>query len=532
MVPAGGDYEARTSWSEILTGADWTAVYTDPTNITFWRRPGKSAGFSASTGHDPNRFFALSTTTGFEPARTYTKLAVYAHLHHDGDHTAAAKDLREQGFTGLPGDPAAPPNKPAPPKATAITLEQAHTVYRKWLGTDYDTEALDAVLAAAACDQLDGDPLWLLLISGSGNAKTETVQALDGIGATITSSIASAGALLSGTSTKEKTKEATGGLLRKLGPAGVLVIKDFTGILSMDRNARGEVLGALREVHDGRWERNVGTDGGRSLEWRGRLIVIGAVTTAWDRAHDVIASMGDRFVLIRMDSTKHRQAAGRKAIGNTGHEEEMRTQLAAAAAGVLANIGRETPITLTAEETEAIMEAANIVTLVRTGVDFDYRGDVIDAHAPEMPTRFAKQLAQVVRGAVALGMDRGQGMRLAIRCARDSMPPIRLAILDDVAAHPDTPTKDVRKRLQKPRTTVDRQLQALHILEVLTVEEEPVLHRGEPGTQWRYTVNPDVDPDAIKPISVPDLFVPPHKDTEKREEKEEGSAYPFPQIWD
>jgi hypothetical protein len=56
------------------------------------------------------------------------------------------------------------------------------------------------VLAAAAVERLDGDPLWLLVISGSGNAKTETLQALAGTGAVLTSSVASEGALLSGTS--------------------------------------------------------------------------------------------------------------------------------------------------------------------------------------------------------------------------------------------------------------------------------------------------------------------------------------------
>ena len=72
----------------------------------------------------------------------------------------------------------------APPR---MTLAEAHTVFRRWLGDDYDTDALDAVLAAAAVEHLDGDPLWLLLISGSGNAKTETVQALDGIGVALSS---------------------------------------------------------------------------------------------------------------------------------------------------------------------------------------------------------------------------------------------------------------------------------------------------------------------------------------------------------
>jgi DNA-binding transcriptional ArsR family regulator len=141
-------------------------------------------------------------------------------------------------------------------------------------------------------------------------------------------------------------------------------------------------------------------------------------------------------------------------------------------------------------------------------VDYDYRGDVIDAHAPEMPTRFAKQLAQVVRGAVALGMDRAAALRLAIRCARDSMPPLRLAILDDVARHPQTATRDVRRRLGKPRATVDRQLQALQMLGVLACDEEDTMSAGRPATLWRYRLAPGIDPGVLDPEPVPDLLPP------------------------
>lgn len=111
------------------------------------------------------------------------------------------------------------------PPRTGKTLTDAHNTFRRWLGDDYDTDALNAVLATAAVERLDGDPLWLLLISGSGNAKTETVQALDGIGALITSTIASEGALLSASPKRERAKNATGGLLRKLEPRGVMVIR-------------------------------------------------------------------------------------------------------------------------------------------------------------------------------------------------------------------------------------------------------------------------------------------------------------------
>ena len=94
----------------------------------------------------------------------------------------------------------------------------------------------------------------------------------------------------------------------------------MTSILSMNRTARGQVLAALREIYDGVWVRRVGADGGRTLPWSGRIVLVGAVTTAWDTHHAVIATMGDRFVLVRMDSHKGRKAAGRKAIGNTGDE--------------------------------------------------------------------------------------------------------------------------------------------------------------------------------------------------------------------
>jgi uncharacterized membrane protein len=186
---------------------------------------------------------------------------------------------------------------------------------------------------------------------------------------------------------------------------------------------------------------------------------------------NVIASMGDRFVLVRMDSTEGRQAAGRKAIGNTSQETAMRAELATAVARLMAGMD-PSEVTPTDAETSRLLAAADLVTLARTGVDYDYRGDVIDCHAPEMPTRFAKQLTQIVRGAVAIGIHRRQALKLAVRCARDSMPPIRLQIIDDLAQHAGSTATDVRRRLNKPRATVDRQLQSLHMLGVLDVAEE------------------------------------------------------------
>jgi len=372
-------------------------------------------------------------------------------------------------------------------------LDDLHDRCLHWFGEHYDLDAIDITLVAAAVERLNGDPLWVLIVGGSGATKTETVMPLVGCGGLVASTISSDAALLSGTPQKERKKNATGGLLRALGNRGLLIIKDVTSILSLHPNMRSQIMAALREVYDGYWYRDVGSDGGRRLEWAGRIAIVGAVTTAWDQHHAAVAQMGDRFVLLRTNSAQHRHPDGAKAVRGTGGENDMREELAKLAHEAVAAVDPEVLPELTDSEVDRIVTAADLVTRARTGVIYDYKGDVVDAHALEMPTRFSKQLAQVLRGAVAIGITREQAMRLAIRCARDSMPPLRLEILDDLAAHPSATTTEVRKRIGRPRNTVDRQLQALQMLGAVTVDEVEYPERS----RWYYSLSAEVDPACL-----------------------------------
>jgi hypothetical protein len=409
----------------------------------------------------------------------------------------AAQEQRNEGASQEQSNDGASQGQPQPPPPKQ-TLDELHGVYRRWFGDEYDMDAVDAVAVAAAAERLTGDPLWLLIISGPGAAKTETVQALSGCGAYITSTIQSEGALLSASSRKDRSKKATGGLLRKIGDRGILVIKDVTSILSSDRNVRASVLAAIREIYDGRWERNVGTDGGQTLTWTGRLAVVGAVTTAWDAAHAVVSAMGDRFVLLRINSNAGRKASGMRAIRNTGEEKRMREELSAALGGVVCHASAEN-VEVREDEVRQILNAADIVTMARTAVERDYAGEVIDAHAPEMPTRFAKQLTQMLRGGIAIGMSRQRAQQLAIRCARDSIPPLRLEILLDVARNPDTRPGDVRQRINKPWRTVKREMEALNMLGLLCCREETPF--GGDKTVWRYSLADGFDRETLLAMS-------------------------------
>ena len=136
--------------------------------------------------------------------------------------------------------------RPAPIATHPRTLAGVHAVFVQYLGDNYDLDALDAMLAAAAAERLDGDPLWLLIISGPGNAKTETVQALGGVGAVTVSTITSEGALPSASPKREHSKDATGGLLRQLGARGILVVKDIDS-QHAEQHAGADAFGAPRD---------------------------------------------------------------------------------------------------------------------------------------------------------------------------------------------------------------------------------------------------------------------------------------------
>src|SRR5262249_11154124 len=125
---------------------------------------------------------------------------------------------------------ASEPTSVPTPTYPKCTLVEAHDTFCRWLGEDYDIATLDAVVAGAAAEKLPGDPAWLLIISGPGNAKTETVQATSGLGAHVVSTISSEGALLSASGKGQRVKNATGGLLRQVGERGVLCVKDVTSI--------------------------------------------------------------------------------------------------------------------------------------------------------------------------------------------------------------------------------------------------------------------------------------------------------------
>lgn len=94
----GDDYNARTTWEELLQPLGWTVVYRKGES-TVWRRPGKTEGISATTNFNGNdKFYVFSTSTQFDSETSYSKFAFYATVKHGGDFKQAANTLRNLGY--------------------------------------------------------------------------------------------------------------------------------------------------------------------------------------------------------------------------------------------------------------------------------------------------------------------------------------------------------------------------------------------------------------------------------------------------
>lgn len=95
----GDDYNARGDGEALLARHGWTLTARRG-DATYWRRPGKDRGHSASLNYiAPGVFWVFSTNGApFESERAYDLFGIYCRLEHGGDFAAAARELARQGY--------------------------------------------------------------------------------------------------------------------------------------------------------------------------------------------------------------------------------------------------------------------------------------------------------------------------------------------------------------------------------------------------------------------------------------------------
>jgi hypothetical protein len=385
-----------------------------------------------------------------------------------------------------------PPNDPNP---TSCTIDETVAVFHKWLLLRNDTPLL-AILGTVAANLLPGDPVWLGVVAPGSSAKTEMLASVSHLPHIHKVGTLTLPALLSGTPTNQRAKDARGGLLHEVGDFGIIVLKDFGSILSMRPDAKAEVLGALREIYDGEWTRRVGTQGGRRLYWKGKAGLVFGCTAVIDSHHSVIGAMGERFLLSRLTPEEGQFKHALKHAGTkTTH---MRQELAESVTKLFAQPRRD-PQPLSDDEAEKLDKVIALVVRLRGPLERDrHSRELENIYGAEGTGRLGLTLERLLAGLDSLGVERKVAFNVVKSIAMDSVPPIRRAAYACVYKYRDVTTTDVALALGLPNTTTHRNLEdlaAYHLVE---------RHSQGQGKPDRWTTAADATPpddEERKPLS-------------------------------
>lgn len=142
----GDDFNARGEWAEALPPGWRNVGQVGP--VVYMARPGKDRGWSATIHLEYGTFYVFTTSTEFEPRRSYTKMGALAYWKYGGNFEETARQLRAQGFGGTsPRRKTAQPIEAAP-EVVADLKHRAIEAATADLGAFYENRPMMAELAA------------------------------------------------------------------------------------------------------------------------------------------------------------------------------------------------------------------------------------------------------------------------------------------------------------------------------------------------------------------------------------------------
>jgi hypothetical protein len=337
-----------------------------------------------------------------------------------------------------------------------------------------DFQAIRIVLGTLQAHYLKvGDSAWLFLVAPPGCGKTTmSIMGASELPQVLNLGDFSENSFLSGFYGHQQP-----GLLEKLGNTtqngntytttgdGIILVKDFTTVLSMRREKRAVILSQFREMHDGEFKRDFGT--GVTKIWRGRLAIIAAVTPALDRHYSIFSTLGERFLQIRWHRPDSAEA-GEWAINQQGSEEKIRSEARRIITDIFNNAENAAP-KLPNQMRKRIVSLAEIVAIGRTHIYRNGYGsrEIEYVPEPEANTRVSKGLAAICKGIAALNNHSEvaeEDLQDALRIGMDCLPEYRRQLF--VA----TVKGRERDAVPMPPTMRDREIEELVALEFLKAD--------------------------------------------------------------
>lgn len=133
-------------------------------------------------------------------------------------------------------------------------------------------------------------PPWLFILGASSGGKSMILNSLAKVKGFISLDDLTAASFLSGM----KSYEGDNSLLTSMPKTGAfLVFKDFTTILSKQKEQKAAIIGLLRKIYDGEMDKKTGNMS-ETMKWEGKIGVLGGSTSSFYTKMGEFADMGER----------------------------------------------------------------------------------------------------------------------------------------------------------------------------------------------------------------------------------------------
>lgn len=311
-----------------------------------------------------------------------------------------------------------------------------------------DRNIIKLVAAVVLANQLEGPPVWMLIVASSSGGKSAILMTLDELefiqGKRMTFFISDMTENTFASGFRSSTGDAS--LLMQLPTGGMLIFKDFTSLLTKRQEARNAIMGQLREVYDRKFDKRTGNN--QNVTWKGKAGAIAGVTEAVHEYMSEMSVMGDRFIMYSMTQPDRLEATrfvmSMKTLDNSQERriEQAKIAMHAYLRHALKNM-TGAKLYMTANDQDLLIQVADFVTKVRSGVVEDERtGHVKFVPSAEMPIRLIDQLMSIGTALCHMNVVDGRppmlsegDMNLLFKIAFDSIPLKRRWALRQLATY-------------------------------------------------------------------------------------------------
>lgn len=346
-----------------------------------------------------------------------------------------------------------------------MTLEDVKKYYCEVFFLEDDT-LLDLLCAIALSVYTKADSIWLLIIGAPSSGKTEFVNTLSGLKFSHQVSTMTENSFLSGMGGSDGKEKS---LLHKIGDKGLLLMKDYTSILSLKEELRKKILGDMREIYEQHLSKATGN--GRDMEWKGKINFVGAVTDAIYLNEGDDASMGRRTIDYVMPHFNHetRIKMAKRSSKNIGDANEKRKKITEMFAEFIEEkrIGMPTKLPDLPESLiDELIHIADFSTIMRTATKRDFQGNLTFAPANEVPMRMSNQLMILAQVLIYLndGVLKKEHHDILVKVALDSISRQRRVTLRVLAKYDRVTTKGLSQELNYPTKTGLQWLEDVNVL--------------------------------------------------------------------